>query len=66
MLIDLFKVYFKLKLIPFKVKINTFKIKIEKCPENGKNEKKHVRLIHARIGPAHSWYQQSRPKPTVF
>ena len=53
MLIDLFKDYFKLKLIPFKVKINTFKIKIEKCPENEKkkNERKHMRLIHARIGP---------------
>ena len=54
MLIDLFKVYIKLKLISFKVKIDTFKIKVEKCPKNRKNERKHVRLIHAGIEPAHS------------
>ena len=40
MLIDLFKVYFKLKLIPLKSKFDTFKIKIEKCPENGKKREK--------------------------
>ena len=60
MSIDLFKVYFK-------VKINTFKIKIEKCTENRKNKRKHVNLIHARIRPAQIKgliMRSSCPRPT--
>ena len=47
MLIDLFKVYFNLKLILFKVKIDFFKIKIETCPKNKKKMKVREVDTHA-------------------
>ena len=49
--------------------MDTFKIKIEKCPENGKNERKHVSLRHARIRPVHIHsliMKPSRPRPAAF
>ena len=58
-----------MKIDTFKVKIDIFKIKTEKCPENEKNERKHVRFLHARIGPTQIndlIMRLSRPRPAVI